>query len=348
MKIHLEYVWIDGFNNLRSKIRIVNNQEIDIKLKDIPEWSFDGSSTGQATGRDSDIILIPVAKYNNPLVTYMTSKLVLCECLDKNRNPLPSNHRDKCWGLYNNYKKHECLFGIEQEYVIFERKNDYGKDDMNKNLPYMWKEHDDPELGGQGPYYCSVSGDRAFGREISNKHLELCLKAGINICGTNAEVMASQWEFQIGTCDGISVCDDLWMARYILNRITEEYNCWISYDPKPYKGEWNGSGAHCNMSTKEMRESNGLDKIYEACEKLKNKHKEHMLVYGEKNEERLSGMFETSKINEFTVGAGNRGCSVRIPHQVMNNKCGYFEDRRPAANIDPYLVISKLMQTVCE
>lgn len=348
MKIHLEYVWIDGFNNLRSKIRIINNNENDIKLKDIPEWSFDGSSTGQATGHDSDILLIPVAKYDNPFVDYMISKLILCECLDKNRNVLTSNNRVKCFNLYNNYKKYECLFGIEQEYVMFERKNDYGKDDINKNLPYMWKEHDEPELGGQGPYYCSIGGDRAFGREISNKHLELCLKAGINICGTNAEVMPSQWEFQIGTCDAITVCDDLWMARYILNRITEEYNCWVSYSPKPYKGEWNGSGAHCNMSTKEMREPNGLDKIYEACERLKYKHEDHMLVYGEKNEERLSGMFETSKINEFSVGPGNRGCSIRIPHHVMNQKYGYFEDRRPAANIDPYLVVSKLMETVCQ
>ena len=348
MKIHLEYVWIDAFNNLRSKIRIIEINSRDIKVKNIPEWSFDGSSTGQAMGHDSDILLIPVVLYKNPFVDYMDSRLVLCECMDKNRTVLPSNHRAQCWDDYILYKDHECLFGIEQEYVIFERKNDYGEDDINKNLPYMWKEHNEPELGGQGPYYCAVGGDRAFGREISNKHLQLCLKMGLSICGTNAEVMASQWEFQIGTCDAITVCDDLWIARYVLNRISEEYNCWISYDPKPYKGSWNGSGAHCNMSTKEMRDPNGLDKILEACDKLKNNHEEHMKVYGEKNEERLCGLYETSNMDQFTVGAGNRGCSIRIPHHVINNKCGYFEDRRPAANIDPYLVVSKLMKTVCE
>jgi len=347
MKYHLEYVWIDAFNNLRSKIKIMNfDKYLDISM--IPEWSFDGSSTGQATGHDSDILLRPVRLYDNPFVKYMDSYLVLCECFNKNMTPHITNNRNKCLNNYYKYKKFECLFGIEQEYVIFERKNTYDKDDVNNNLPFMWHEHHDPELGGQGPYYCAVGGDRAFGRDISNKHLALCLEAGIEICGTNSEVMGSQWEFQIGTVDALAVSDDLWMARYILNRISEEYNCWISYEPKPYKGSWNGSGAHCNMSTLKMRQPDGLDYIYKACNKLSSKHKEHLQVYGEHNEERLCGMYETSSMDNFTIGPGNRGCSVRIPHQVINNKCGYFEDRRPAANIDPYLVVNILMDTVCE
>ena len=333
MKVCLEYVWIDGNNNLRSKNKIIKGDEI-------PLWNFDGSSTYQAIGKESDIILKPVRTYNNPFIKFIKSYLVLCECYNKDMTPHISNTRNKCIETSIKYKDLECLFGIEQEYVLFERNP--------IDLPYKWKEHNNPGIGNQGPYYCSIGGDRNFGRDIVEEHLKLCLEADIEICGTNAEVMASQWEFQIGTCDALKVSDDLWMARYILQRITEKYNCYATFHPKPYKQNWNGTGGHTNFSTNKMRDNNGISYIYEACEKLKINHNKHMKVYGEYNNERLCGLYETSDIDIFTYGVGNRGCSIRIPINVFNDKRGYLEDRRPAGNLDPYLVTNIMMNTICQ
>ena len=346
MKICLEYIWIDGNETTRSKNRIIDIDIIDkLNIENIPLWNFDGSSTYQSTTKKSDIILKPVRMYKNPFINFIKSYLVLCECYNPDLTPHSSNHRFKCSEVSNKYKSEECLFGIEQEYTLFELKRD-GKYYENRNLPYHWKNFDNPEIGHQGPYYCSVGGDRNFGRPIVNKHLELCLDAGIDICGTNAEVMASQWEYQIGICDALKVSDDLWVSRYILQRITEEYNCYATFHPKPYEA-WNGTGGHTNFSTLSMRNENGIDFIYKACEKLKLKHNEHIEVYGKYNDQRLSGNFETSDLKSFSYGVGDRSCSVRIPINVYNDKFGYLEDRRPASNLDPYLVTQMLMKTIC-
>jgi len=339
IKICLEYVWIDGNNNLRSKNRIIDfikNQ--DLTLNDIPEWNFDGSSTNQAITKDSDIIIKPVRIYNNPFIKFMDSYLILCDCYTNNNIPHKTNTRINCVDIYEKYKDYECLFGIEQEYVIFN----------NDKKPYNWKDKNDPGIGLQGPYYCSIGGDRNFGREISLEHMKLCLEANVDICGTNSEVMASQWEFQIGICDALKISDDLWIARYILQRLSEKYNCYITFEPKPYNDNWNCSGGHTNFSTKYMRDKNGLSNILKACEKLKDKHKEHILLYGENNNLRLSGTHETSNINYFSYDIGNRETSIRIPINVHNNGYGYLEDRRPASNLDPYIVTSLLIKTICE
>jgi glutamine synthetase len=336
-QICVEYVWIDGYDNIRSKLKVMDYNILKIvNLSIFPEWNFDGSSTGQAEGKDSDILLKPVSFYKNPFITFTESFLVMCECYNKDGTIHKTNHRSKCVETAKAVENLECLFGIEQEYILFGR----------NNLPYKWKEHNNPGLGQQGPYYCGVGGDRIFGREITLKHLEYCLKADIKICGTNAEVMASQWEYQIGPLGPLEVSDQLWMSRYILQRICEEYDCIASFHPKPYKGDWNGSGGHTNFSTNKMREQGGINEIIETCKKLERTHKDHMKVYGKYNDERLTGFHETSSINDFSWGISNRGCSIRIPLNVNKDGCGYLEDRRPSANLDPYLVVEKLMLCV--
>lgn len=352
MKILFEYVWIDGKEQLRSKNRIIDVIDIvnavSVNVDTVPIWNFDGSSTYQANTKKSDIILKPVRIYKNPFFNAITSYLVLCECYNSEFSPHSSNTRFKCVETSDKYKSEECLFGIEQEYTFFEIKRENNCDYYeNVKLPYLWKNSDNPGLGGQGPYYCSIGGDRAFGRPIVDKHLSYCLTAGIDICGTNAEVMASQWEYQIGVCSALKVSDDLWMSRYILQRITEEFDCYATFHPKPYEG-WNGTGGHTNFSTNKMREENGIQSIYSACEKLRSKHSEHIEVYGKYNDLRLCGQYETSDIDSFSCGVGDRSCSIRIPINVYNDKCGYLEDRRPASNLDPYLVTEILIRTICE
>ena len=354
MKHILEYVWPDADGGLRSKTRVINLEEsISCIVQDYGrwEWSFDGSSTGQATGTDSDVIIRPVAMYLNPFYKGMHSAmiqawLILCECYNKDGTPHATNARARCAQTETACAAEEPLFGIEQEYVLFERLKCGGL------KPYQWANHTDPGCGDQGPYYCSVGGDRCFGRKIVDQHLQACMYAGIEICGTNAEVMASQWEFQIGPLSALQVSDQLWMARYILMRITEEHGCIVSFHPKPFI-EWNGSGGHTNFSTAAMRSSetsepgSAMAALVAACNQLQANHATHMAVYGEHNEERMTGLHETSSIHECTWGISDRGRSIRIPRHVANQGYGYLEDRRPAANLDPYLVTERIMRTCC-
>ena len=238
-------------------------------------------------------------------------------------------------------EEHDPWFGIEQEYTML---------DGNDDHPLGWPKQGFP--GPQGPYYCGVGTGKAFGREICEAHYRACLYAGIPICGINAEVMPAQWEFQFGPSKGIAIGDDLWVARFLLTRIAEEYNVKISFDPKPIAGEWNGAGAHTNFSTKQTRDpKTGLVAIEEAVEMLKKNHHKHIEAYdpkgGKDNMRRLTGKHETSSIYTFSSGIANRGASVRIPRQVAEQGHGYLEDRRPASNCDPYVVSEAIVRTCC-
>ncbi|XP_061658000.1 glutamine synthetase-like [Syngnathoides biaculeatus] len=335
-KCQVTYIWIDGTGEgLRNKTRTLDTEPKSIQ--DIPEWNFDGSSTYQSEGSNSDMYLIPVCMFRDPF-TLDPNKLVLCEVLKHNRIAAETNHRMSCKKVMDQIQEHRLWFGIEQEYTLI------GKD----GHPFGWPQNGFP--APQGPYYCAVGTDKAIGRDIVECHYKACLYAGIKIFGTNAEVMPSQWEFQVGPCEGIEMGDHLWVARFLLHRVCEDFGVAATLDPKPIKGNWNGAGAHTNVSTKQMREEGGLQYIEQAIKKLSKKHMEHIKKYdphgGQDNTRRLTGLHETSNVNEFSAGIANRGASIRIPRQVGQEKKGYFEDRRPAANCDPYLV-TKAIATTC-
>jgi glutamine synthetase len=173
----------------------------------------------------------------------------------------------------------------------------------------------------------------------------MCIKAGITITGVNAEVTPSQWEFQIGVEEVLRVCDELILARYVLAKVTEKYGCGVNYHPKPLAG-WNGSGAHINISTRKMRQNGGMEVMDKAINQLSQGHLEDVSHFGEDNHMRLCGKFETSSMENFTYGIGDRGASVRIPRIVASKGCGYFEDRRPASNLNPYTTIHRILNRI--
>lgn len=337
-----EYIWLDGARptqGLRSKTRILELPEEPVDATRLPAWSFDGSSTYQSDGDDSDLILEPVSVVRDPLRE--GGLLVLCEVLGPDGSPHPSNHRAELRDvLAAGAERAEAWFGFEQEYTLF-----------RGGRPLGFPANGFP--GPQGPYYCGVGTDRTFGRELVEVHAGACLAAGLMLYGTNAEVMPGQWEFQIGyrgiedeRAGPLEVSDHLWLARWLLHRLAEERGLVVSFDPKPIGGDWNGAGAHTNVSTRAMRAEGGLAVIEEAIARLAAHHEEHIASYGAELELRLTGQHETCSIETFKSGVADRGSSIRIPRQVAAAGAGYFEDRRPGANCDPYVVCERILRSV--
>ena len=348
-----EYIWLDVHDKFRSKIRVINDDE------EITFWNYDGSSTGQAEVDTSEIILKPCKVFNNPLLNSQSNnnnhKLVVCSTYNIHGIPLSNNHRHQAEIIFNNrledipssyeleanasdkkYHSTEPWFGLEQEY-------------------YMLDKHTEQIIGFKldigisstriGKYYCNPIYQDKITTKIAEQHAIACLEANIKISGINAEVAPSQWEFQVGPCIGINAGDDMMCARYLLEKIAAIYDVIISYHPKINR-ILSGSGMHTNFSTKKMREKEGIDEIYRVIENLKKNHAIDMEKYGKNNNLRLTGTHETANINEFTYGVGCRDTSIRIGYETHKNKCGYFEDRRPAANADPYLVTSSIFSAV--
>jgi glutamine synthetase len=333
-KIIAEYIWIGGSGmDMRSKARTLSGPVSDPKK--LPKWNYDGSSTDQAPGDDSEVILYPQAIFKDPF-RRGNNILVMCDAYTPAGEPIPTNKRFNAEKIFSHpdVLAEEPWYGIEQEYTLLQK---------DVKWPLGWPVGGFP--GPQGPYYCGVGADKSFGRDIVDSHYKACLYAGINISGINGEVMPGQWEFQVGPCVGISAGDQLWMARYILERITEIAGVVLTFDPKPIQGDWNGAGAHANYSTKSMRKDGGYEVIKKAIEKLSKRHTEHISAYGEGNERRLTGRHETADINSFSWGVANRGASVRVGRDTEKEGKGYFEDRRPASNMDPYVVSSMIAET---
>merc|ERR1711884_871065 len=336
-KTQCMYVWIDGTGEyLRAKTRTVNF--VPKEPKELPIWNYDGSSTGQAEGSNSDVYLYPCAIYRDPF-RLGNHKLVLCKTYKHNKMPHETNHRKQCNEVMERAKDQKPWFGIEQEYTLLDQ----------DQHPFGWPKNGFP--GPQGPYYCGVGADKVYGRDIVEAHYRACLYAGIRVSGTNAEVMPAQCEYQVGPTEGIDMGDDLWISRYLLCRVAEDFGVVVTFDPKPMSGDWNGAGAHCNFSTEPMRKPGGMTAIEAAIDNLSRHHKRHIMAYdpneGKDNERRLTGLHETSSIHDFSAGVANRGSSIRIPRDVAEKGYGYLEDRRPSSNCDPYSVTGVIVRTVC-
>lgn len=339
MTVIAEYIWVDGTRPtafVRSKTKIIPGADPgDVTVSSLPVWAFDGSSTNQAEGADSDCILKPVRIAADP-IRGQGAFLVMCEVYSPDGSPHPSNKRAALRELMENGAADaEPWIAFEQEYTFFEGSRPLGFP-AERRYP-----------AAQGPYYCGVGSDEVYGREVVEEHMRTCLAAGINLTGINAEVMPGQWEFQCGgpRIDPLRASDDLWLARWLLYRIGEDHGIAATLDPKPVPGDWNGAGMHANFSTVAMRSEGGDAVIEAACEALGERTQEHLDAYGAGNEARLTGAHETCSFREFRYGIADRTASIRIPRLVAEEGRGYLEDRRPAANADPYDVCTVLLKT---
>ena len=335
MKSKLEYIWLDGIlptQGLRSKTLV--KSDFSGKLEDCPTWVFDGSSTEQAEGNASDCLLKPVAIFPDP--DRKNAYLVMTEVLNADGTPHATNGRAT---IDEGDEDEDFWFGFEQEYFLW---------DPETNLPPGFPHRGYPRP--QGPYYCSVGADNAYGREIIDEHLDLCLEAGINVEGINSEVAAGQWEFQVFAKGAKRAGDEVWVARYLLERTAEKYGLAIEWHPKPLGDtDWNGSGMHANFSNTIMRESGKQDVFTKICEQFGKNIKRHIDVYGAHNHQRLTGKHETQSINQFSYGVSDRGASIRIPVSTVEDGWkGRLEDRRPASNADPYKVAAAIVKTTKE
>lgn len=336
--IEAEYIWTGGGGEFRSKVRYVSEME------HIGDWNYDGSSTGQASTENSEILLRPVTKYIDKVNP--NKVFVLCETYylygDGTVMPLPNNYRSSAAEAVSD----DMWFGFEQEFFIY--------DLIRGKMLGVY--HSMPQ---QGPYYCGVEAvnEYRYGkvslenrsvtdvRALTEKIAERCIDLGLGITGWNLEVAPGQTEIQIFG-KGMRACDDLMMMRYLAHRVLLGVNMKPIFDPKPMGGKWNGTGLHTNVSTNATRGDGGLDVMKRMMPLLAAKHIEHLAVYGEGNDARLTGLHETSSMNEFSWSIGGRNTSVRIPRACAVEGKGYFEDRRPAGNANPYRIAKRMAETI--
>eukprot|EP00199_Chlamydomonas_sp_CCMP681_P001699 CAMPEP_0119102826 /NCGR_PEP_ID=MMETSP1180-20130426/1435_1 /TAXON_ID=3052 ORGANISM="Chlamydomonas cf sp, Strain CCMP681" /NCGR_SAMPLE_ID=MMETSP1180 /ASSEMBLY_ACC=CAM_ASM_000741 /LENGTH=378 /DNA_ID=CAMNT_0007087183 /DNA_START=29 /DNA_END=1165 /DNA_ORIENTATION=- len=340
-----EYIWQDGqegaihkgftFNELRSKTKTFE-ADMGLDPTNYPDWSYDGSSTAQAKGNNSDLIIRPVRVAPDP-IRGAPHVLIMCEVYSPDGVPHPTNTRAGLREVCEHpvVKASDSWFGFEQEYTMLDGKT---------QRVFGWPSSGFPTP--QGPFYCGVGSESVYGRPLAEAHMEACMQAGLNISGINSEVLPGQWEFQIGPVGALDLGDEVHLARWLLHRLGEDYGIVSTFHPKPVKGDWNGTGAHTNYSSKEMRVPGGMVAIDAAVEKLSKTHAEHISQYGLQNDQRLTGAHETCDINTFKHGVADRGSSIRIPLPVMLKGYGYLEDRRPSANVDPYTVARLLLKTI--
>jgi len=329
-----EYLWVDGLSpaqQIRSRARVVSVPDSPV-VTDFPIWNFDESQMGQAEGCESGCILNPVRVYRDPF-RGVNDYVVLCEVNDADKKVHASNIRARM------RKMLDCLgeavdpwLGFEQEYTLF-------RDVRSLEVP------GNGVPGSQGSYYCGVGSENVYGRKLAEAHARTCIDAGILIYGMNA-VMPGQWAFRVGyrgidseRCDALTVADDVWVARYLLSRVGEEFDMRVSFGNKPRRGDWNGAGMRANFSTADTRDPNKRQKaLVGIVDALEVGHSGDADEYGGGPRESLGGECEARSNDTFASGIAHRGAPIRIPRTVTWKGCVYLEGRCFGVDSDPYRI----------
>lgn len=337
----LEYIWIDGRGNLRSKYRTAfpkfdSYADAAHNYIAVKDWNYHDSSTYQASTENTEIALIPVAYYLNPFFEQGRAFLILCKTYNADGSPTNTNFRHDAEKLFESSTSHylDPYFRINQEYFIIQSSG------TTNFAPLCSYEQPQPD------YYCGVGNVTL--RNLAEKHYQYCLNAHLKISAVNAEMEPTQWQFQIGPSSKISASDELWVARYILVKLSEEFRVCICFKPKSLPNPSNSSSLHLHTSfstqeTRDAQNQNGLKCIYQYIDRLSKKHTEHICIYGHNSNRVHSG----SDYHTFSFASGYRGNNICIPKSVLKAGCGYLEDMRPASNADPYRVTAAIFSTAC-
>ncbi|XP_070391237.1 glutamine synthetase-like isoform X1 [Dermacentor albipictus] len=339
-QVFCTYVFVDAtLENVRSKMRVLRYEPKS--PEECPRSTFCGAGTDQwpDAGVDSELYLLPVALFKDPFLKGR-NKLVLCEVLNADEQPHETNTRHPCKKAMEAVKEEEPWFGIEQEYAILEQ----------NGVPIGWPKQSHSLKCCQS-YFYAVGSENTAGRQVADAHIKACSYAGVKLYGSNVEAVISQWEYQIGPLPGVETGDHLWISRYILQRVAEDFGVVVSFEPRPFKSlKMPGCAGHINFSTKSSRSEGGLDWINKAIAKLELKHELHLKAYDPRkdaNKERLRGNLMATPSREFSAAVSAKTVCVRIPRLTKVAGRGFFEDRRPGANVEPYRAMQRLVETLC-
>jgi glutamine synthetase len=350
VRVNVEYLWLDAKHHTRSKMRTLylsHDEAADISLDDpasalrvIPRWEFDGGATGQATAGGRECVLEPVHAIRHPFPLRPLSIptwLVMCELRIGSGRIHPTDTRAMTRHSFENsavIRDQRALFSAEQEFFFF---------DKATKAPHGWTIK---STLPRDEYYCGVNRSLKVEREIINELYEKCLACDIPICEASQEVSPAQWKYRIGPAPAPLIGDLLYFAKFILFRLCERHDLYPAFNPKPIKGDWNGSGCHFTISTRHTRHSVkdpadssrfscGSARIREITDKMSDNHEDFMRSTGSKNIERLTGTHNTSNFRTFSIGINTKSASVAIDSSGRG-----LEDRRPGANVDYYTILS--------
>ncbi len=331
-KYKLEYIWLDGKKpvpDLRGKT-LIKTFDKPPTLGDLPNWGFDGSSTMQAEGRKLRLR----AKAGGSL----SGRQPQGRFYRSERSPAPGPHAASHQHA-RDHRERSRPVDRPRAGILPVSRTGVRWASRKTATPALRKARTTAALA------INIWADLA--RKIVDEHLELCLAAGINHEGINSEVAKGQWEFQIFAKGSAKAADDTWTARYLMLRLCEKYEVDMVLHCKPIKGDWNGSGMHCNFSTKYMREVGGKEYFESLMKAFEANIPSHIAVYGPDNHLRLTGLHETQAIDKFSYGLSDRGASIRMPvNFIKNGYKGYLEDRRPNSEGDPYQIVSRILKTI--
>jgi len=340
-KVLATYIWIDSTQEqLRQKTATLDSFPSDVS--ELKIWNFDGSSTGQASGNYSDVLLRPVAFFRDPF-RRGNHILVFCECLREDGNPHPNDARRPLAQTIESCQEKDPLFVLEQQYTMLDL----------KHRPLGW-----PQPSGfpsaTGDSYCGIGADRSFGRDIAEAHISACLFAGVKIEGMRGGLMPGQWAFRIGPGSGVEVADHLWVARFILHQVAEQFGVVISIHPNPV-AKISTSFLPVYLATKEIREEKGLKAAEEAAKRLRETHESYQEIFRREQGREFSIEFSRELSRDFSRDLSRDFSRADLdPRDLVRARevpeswgSKYLEDGRPASNCDPYVLIQKIAETVC-
>ncbi|CAG2118817.1 unnamed protein product, partial [Medioppia subpectinata] len=236
-KVQVMYVWIIDGTNQHMGSQTKIVPFVPTDASELPLWTPAGASTGHEEG----IYLLPVQLYDDPF-RGGNNKLVMCETVRYDRQPTEDNHRHSCKVAMDLVRDQQPWFGVQQEYTPADGRH------------YEYTE---------------------FGAHVVDAHLKACLYAGIAIAGEKTD-NDSKWEFQVGPCEGVTIGDDIWMARFLMQRVAKDFGVDVSFSPYDDRTGVLCRRAHCNFSTEAMREPGGMAAIDRAAECLSRKHDKHI------------------------------------------------------------------------